>query len=325
MECEDVSRVAVIAAGTMGAGIAQCFAQGGFEVSLCDVEAPQLSAALDRIDSSLLRLVDHGLLTSEDAQATRARISTSTDLARAVSAAQCAIETVPEVLNLKRQVFRRLEEHMSADAILATNTSGLSISRIADGCKHPERIIGTQWWNPAELVPLVELIKGEHTSDATISVMHRIVQRLGKVPVIVKRDVPGFAGNRLQFALLREALNLVEAGIMSAEDVDRTVKFGVGLRYPCLGPFATADLGGLDVFLEISQYLFADLSSMTQPPGFFEDLVRQGRLGLKTGHGFFAYEGRERDDIVRARDECLLRQISLANDTEPLAWVPDEE
>jgi len=218
-----------------------------------------------------------------------------------------------------------LEEHMSADAVVATNTSGLAISRIADDCRHPERVVGTQWWNPAELVPLVELIKGERTSDATIRVMHAILRRLGKVPVIVKRDVPGFAGNRLQFALLREALNLVEAGIMSAEDVDRTVRYGVGLRYPCLGPFATADMGGLDVFLEISQYLFAELSCMSEPPGFFEDLVSKGKLGLKTGRGFFAYEGRERDRVVRARDECLLRQISLAHEMEPLDWLHDAE
>jgi 3-hydroxybutyryl-CoA dehydrogenase len=318
MECEGISRVAVIAAGTMGAGIAQCFAQGGLEVSLCDVEAPKIGAALERIDSSLLRFVNHGLLTLEGAQAARARIATSTDLAEAVNGAQCAIETVPEVLDLKQAVFSQLEEHMSEDAILATNTSGLSISRIAAGCKSPERVIGTQWWNPAELVPLVELIKGEHTSDATISVMHAVVQRLGKVPVIVRRDVPGFAGNRLQFALLREALNLVEAGIMSPEDVDRTVKFGVGLRYPCLGPFATADLGGLDVFLEISEYLFADLSTMTRPPDFFEDLVRRGSLGLKSGRGFFAYEDGKRDEVVRARDEYLLHQMGLANETEPL-------
>lgn len=318
MESEGISRVAVIAAGTMGAGIAQCFAQGGFEVSLCDIETPKINAALGRIESSLMRFVDHGLLMLEGAQAARARITPSTNLAEAVSGAQCAIETVPEMLDLKRDIFCQLEEHMSEDAILATNTSGLPVSRIADACKNPERVIGTQWWNPAELVPLVELIKGEHTSDDTVSAMHALIERLGKVPVIVQRDVPGFAGNRLQFALLREALNLVEAGIMTPEDVDRTVRFGVGLRYPCLGPFATADLGGLDVFLEISEYLFADLSTMTRPPDFFEELVRQGSLGLKAGRGFFAYEDGRRDEVVRARDEYLLRQMRLTSDAKPL-------
>ncbi len=167
------------------------------------------------------------------------------------------------------------------------------------------------WANPAEIVPLVEVIRGEETADSTVDVIYRMAETLEKVPVVVNKDIPGFASNRLQFAVLREALHLVEAGVVSARDVDRTLKCGVGFRYPWLGPLETADLGGLDVFHSVAQYLFKDLSTMSAPPEFFDQLVGEGKLGIKTGQGFYDYREASREEILRKRDLYFIRQLKL--------------
>ncbi|MFN2225020.1 MAG: 3-hydroxyacyl-CoA dehydrogenase family protein, partial [Anaerolineae bacterium] len=244
MRFEDVQRMAMIGAGTMGAGMGMCYAQAGYEVALYDVQAAQLPMALERIANSQAVLVAEGLLPAEEAEAARGRITTTTDLAEALDGVQFVLEAAPERLDLKQRLFREMEGLCPADTILATNTSGLSITAIASACQHPERVGGQHWANPAEIVPLVEVIRGERTSDETLDVIYRVTEKLGKVPVLVQKDVPGFASNRLQFAVLREALHLVAEGIVSAEDVDRTLKNGVGFRYPWLGPLETADLGG---------------------------------------------------------------------------------
>jgi 3-hydroxybutyryl-CoA dehydrogenase len=212
---------------------------------------------------------------------------------------------------LKKDLFQRMETVVSPDVILATNTSGLSITEIAAVCEHPERVGGMHWANPPEIVPLVEVIRGEKTADETVDVIYRVTEKLGKVPVIVNKDVPGFASNRLQFALLREALHLVEAGIVSPRDVDRTLKNGVGFRYPWLGPLETADLGGLDVFHSVAQYLLPELSNKTSTPDFFDELVEDGKLGIKTGQGFYNYEAVSREETLRQRDLYFMRQLKL--------------
>lgn len=311
MRFEDVQHVAMIGAGTMGAGMGMCYAQAGYDVALYDVGSGQLAAALERIGNSQAVFVAEGVISAEEAEAARARISSTTDLAEALDGVQFVLEAAPERLALKQRLFREMEGLCPADTILATNTSGLSITAIATACRFPERVGGQHWANPAEIVPLVEVIRGEQTSDETLDVIYRVTERLGKVPVMVQKDVPGFASNRLQFAVLREALHLVAEGIVSAEDVDRTLKNGVGFRYPWLGPLETADLGGLDTFHSVAQYLLPALSTMQTTPEFFDRLIEQGRLGIKTGEGFYRYDPEDRDEILRRRDLYFIRQLKL--------------
>jgi 3-hydroxybutyryl-CoA dehydrogenase len=308
---EDVARTTMIGAGTMGAGMGMCFAQAGYAVTLYDVNPGQLEWALARIKNSQAVFVQEGLISEGEAEAARKRIAVSTRVEEALNDVQYVLEAAPENLDLKQELFRTMEDLCSGDTILATNTSGLSITAIASVCKHPERVGGMHWANPAEIVPLVEVIRGEKTSDNTVDVIYRVTEKLGKVPVVVKKDVPGFASNRLQFAVLREALHLVEAGIVSAEDVDRTLKCGVGFRYPWLGPLETADLGGLDIFHSVAQYLLPALSTMQTTPEFFDQLIDEGKLGIKTGEGFYRYQADDRDEILRKRDLYFIRQWKL--------------
>jgi len=301
----------MIGAGTMGAGMGLCFAQAGYEVVLYDVKDEQLEWARERISNSQKVLVAEELVTIEDAQAAWDRIAATTDLAQALDGVEYVLEAAPESLELKQDLFQEMETLCPPDTILATNTSGLSITEIASVCRHPERVGGMHWANPAEIVPLVEVIRGAETSDNTIDVIYRVTEKLGKVPVRVNKDVPGFASNRLQFAVLREALYLVQEGIVSPEDVDRTLKNGVGFRYPWLGPLETADLGGLDTFHSVAQYLLPALSTMQSTPDFFDELVEEGKLGIKTGEGFYDYQSISRDEVLRKRDLYFIRQLKL--------------
>jgi 3-hydroxybutyryl-CoA dehydrogenase len=311
MKFKDVSNVAMIGSGTMGTGMSWCFAQSGYDVKLYDVSPQQLERACARLESIQELFVEEGLISAEAGRAARKRITTVTRLEESLDGVQYVLEAVPERLSLKQELFVQFERCTPDDAILATNTSGLRITDIAAVCRHPERVGGMHWANPAEIVPLVEVIRGERTSDNTVDVIYRVTEKLGKVPVVVNRDIPGFVSNRLQYAVFREALHLVETGVVSAEDVDRTLKCGVGFRYPWLGPLETADLGGLDVFHGISQYLFKELSNMTLPPKFFDDVVREGRLGIKTGQGFYDYQSVSRDEVLRKRDLYFIRQLKL--------------
>ncbi len=311
MKFEEVERMAMVGAGTMGAGMAMCYAQAGYEVSLYSQSPEGLDRALSRIEKSQAVFVEEGLVSAEEAEAAQGRISTTTRLEEALAGVQFVLESVPEDLDLKQTLFREMESFCAADTILTTNTSGLSITAIASACQHPERVGGQHWANPAEIVPLVEVIRGEQTSDNTVDIIYRVTEKLGKMPVRVQKDVPGFASNRLQYAVLREALYLVEAGVLTPEDVDRTLKNGVGFRYPWLGPLETVDLGGLDVFYTISDYLFKELSTMQAPPEFFGQLAAEGKYGIKTGEGFYRYEPDARDEILRKRDLYFIRQLKL--------------
>lgn len=311
MQFEDVQRMAMLGAGTMGAGMAMCFAQAGYQVALYSRTSKSLEHALGRIDGSQAVFVQEDLISRQEAMDARRRISTTTLLDEALEGVQYALESVPENLELKQALFREMEDLCPVDTILATNTSGLSITAIASACQHPERVVGQHWANPPEIVPLVEVIRGEQTSDMTMDLVYQITKKLGKEPVRVQKDIPGFASNRLQYAILREALHLVEAGVLSPEDVDRTLKNGVGFRYPWLGPLETVDLGGLDVFHTIAQYLFKELSTMQTSPDFFDQLAADGKYGIKTGEGFYQYGPDARDEILRKRDLYFIRQLKL--------------
>ncbi len=316
MKPQDVRRVAVIGSGTMGAGIGLCFAHGGREVILYDPNPEQIDRALTRLAQSQALLIQEGVISAPEAEAARGRVERSIDLTQSVAEADFIIEAAPEVLDLKAQLFKEMAEASAAEAILTTNTSGLSVTAIAAACRHPERVAGMHWFNPAELTPLVEVIRGERTSDQTMDLICEVAKELGKVPVKIQKELSGFASNRLQMALLREALALVAAGVMTVEDVDEALKNGIGFRHAWLGPFETADLGGLDVFHRVSEYLFKDLATDVGPPAFFSRLVEEGKLGLKTGQGFHTYDPHARAEIIRRRDLFFIRQMKLLKEME---------
>jgi 3-hydroxybutyryl-CoA dehydrogenase len=304
-----IRRVAMIGAGTMGAGIGLCFARAGYEVTLFSKTHAGLERAARHVRRSLDLFVREGGLSAEMAGAAERRIRTTTRLKTALDGAQFVVESAPEQLTLKQTLFRKVEALCATDTILATNTSGLSITAVASACARPRRVVGWHWANPAEFVPLVEVTPGQKTSPATVNVTYQLSEKLGKLPVLIRKEIPGFASNRLQFAVLREALHLVAEGVVSAQDVDRVLKGGVGFRYPWLGPLETSDLGGLDVFHAIASYLFKELSAAAAPPQFFSALVREGKLGIKAGAGFYEYAEGDRERILNERDQFFVRQL----------------
>lgn len=315
MTSEEIRQAAVIGAGTMGAGMGLCLALAGREVRLYDIAPAQLDSGLQRIDKALKLFVAEGLTSEEQAGEARNRITTTTQLAEALAGVQFVLEAVPEVLDLKQELFPQIESLVDEETILASNTSGLSITAIASVCRRPERVCGMHWFNPPEIVPLVEVTRGEKTTAQTAELVYKLTEKMGKAPVMVKKEAAGFIGNRMQLALIREALNILAEGVASPEDVDRAVKCSIGFRWSWQGPLETLDLAGLDVGRQVARYLFKDLSNMTEPPEFFERLVDSGRLGVKSGHGFYDYEPDAAEEVVRRRDLYLVRQWRLIQET----------
>jgi 3-hydroxybutyryl-CoA dehydrogenase len=306
MVADSTRTVAVIGAGTMGAGIAGLFARAGCAVRLVDRTPELLARGMAALQSAHESLVIAGRQSRTEAGAAEARIRTMVGLEEGVDGIDLLVEAAPEDLALKQDLFARAERAAPADALFASNTSGLSITRIADALQRPEAFAGMHFWNPPHVVPLVEVVRGERTSDGTVETLAALARRLGKRPVVVNRDVPGFVGNRLQFAVFREALSLLENGIATAEDIDIAMTAGPGLRYGLLGPLRTADLGGLDVFYAISRYLFPELDSARGPSEDFHRLVKSGALGAKSGRGFYDYPGTDAATMAAGRDRVLL-------------------
>lgn len=304
-----IERVVVIGTGTMGHGIAEVCALGGLETVLCGRTDASVEQGLERARQAGARLEALGLLEPGRAEAAQKRLSGTTDLDSAAQNTNLVIESIPEHLGLKQRCFKRLDRSAPADAILTTNTSGLSITAIASATARPERVVGMHWWNPPHLMPLVEVISGEQTDEQVAVEITALARQLGKLPVRVRKDAPGFIGNRLQFALLREAAYIVEQGIASPEDVDRAMRASLGLRYAALGPFETADFTGLDVVRSVMDYLLPDLSRAEAAPAPVARLAEAGCLGVKSGAGFYDYTGRTREELVAARDAKLAKLL----------------
>lgn len=285
-------RITVVGAGLMGHGIAQVFAVAGHDVVLYDAQVPALEGAKARITANLKDL-------GEDARALD-RIETVLDLAAAVRDADYVVEAVSENLELKHKLFGEIERLVRPDTILASNTSVIPITSIMKGLRDRERALGTHWWNPPFLVPLVEVIATEWSSQAVIDFTMKLHAEAGKTPALVKKDVPGFIGNRLQHALWREAISLVENGICDAETVDAVVKNSFGLRLAVLGPLENADMVGTDLTLAIHRNVLSAIDSRPGPSPYLEQLVESGKLGFKSGEGFKTWSAKEQADI-RAR------------------------
>jgi 3-hydroxybutyryl-CoA dehydrogenase len=306
MDAMRAGTVAVIGAGTMGAGIAGLFARSGWEVRLVDRTAELRERGMAALRAAQATLLSCGRLSPGEASAAEARVRLLGSPEEAADGAGLLVEAAPEDLALKREIFTRLDRAAPAGALFASNTSGLSITRIGEALRQPERLAGMHFWNPPHVVPLVEVVRGERTSEGTAQGLLAVARALGKRPILVRRDVPGFVGNRLQFAVFREALSLLEQGVATAEDIDTAMSAGPGLRYGFMGPLRTADLGGLDVFHAISRYLFPDLSAARGPGDALERLVGEGAVGAKAGRGFYEYPGGETARIAARRDRVLL-------------------
>jgi len=290
-----VRRAAVIGTGTMGPGIGAVLARAGIETALYDVSAEALERAkggaelaagvLERLDAAQ---EDGGSLRFEG------------DLAAALEGVDLVIEAVPEKLELKHEVFRQFEQSVAPDAILASNTSGIPITNVATVCEHPERVVGMHWSNPPHLIPMIEVIPGEQTSQATVDAASELVRRVGYHPVLEK-EVPGFVENRILYAILRECLDLVDRGIISPEGLDLNVRWGIGYKLAVIGPMELLDMAGLDIYNAVGSYLNKDLSTSGEVSSTIREKIEQGRLGMKTGGGIYDYTPEQIEELRAKR------------------------
>ncbi len=305
-----IDRVAIVGAGVMGRGIAQVAASSGFDVVMFDIERRILEGALEEIKRSLWRMVERGRLQEEEASRIQGRISTSLSLPRAVEGASLILEAVPESLELKCRVFREASGSAPPNAILATNTSSLSITRISEAVSRPERFIGMHFFNPPTVMRLVEVIPGAHTSPDTVEAVRITAERMGKTPVVVKRDSPGFIVNRVLVTYLNEAAGLLEEGY-TKEQVDAGMQFGA--RMP-LGPFMLIDLIGVDIVYNILKVFEENLGPRYRPAPPIERLFREGKLGRKTLEGFYSYREPPRvsEEEGRGFDTKLLLRVLVS-------------
>jgi 3-hydroxybutyryl-CoA dehydrogenase len=279
-----IKKVAVLGAGTMGHGISQVCAAEGCSVVLYDIDEAAVRRGMDRIEGNLAKGVSLGKVAPEQKTATFERLSASTSITEAVEGADLVVEAAPEVMELKKEIFAEVDAAAPSRAVLATNTSSLSIAEIARATSNPSRVLGLHFFNPVHIMKLVEVVWGPATSDEVREAAVAFVRRLGKEPVVVK-DVPGFASSRLGIVLGMEAIRMVEEGVASAEDIDRAME--LGYRHP-MGPLKLTDLVGLDVRLGIADYLCEALGSEAfRPPALLRRMVDEGKLGKKSGQGFY--------------------------------------
>ena len=296
-------KIGVIGGGLMGHGIAYLLAAAGHEVGVFETQAETRASMPRRLQAIIDLLGDDPALLK--------RIASHDKLAPAMEGASFVFEAAPEKLPLKRRIFAELESAVAPETILASNSSAIPSTEIGRDLKHRERVIGTHFWNPPHLVPLVEVIQNEKTSDAVVRATMDLLRDAGKVPVHVRRDVPGFVGNRLQHAMKREAFALVAAGVCDAETIDTVVKEGFGARTAVLGPMEQSDLVGLDLALDIADVLYAHLDRTAAAPSMLREKVKAGKLGMKTGEGLRKWTP-ESAEAVRARLSRFLAEQARA-------------
>jgi 3-hydroxyacyl-CoA dehydrogenase len=296
-----VKKVAVVGTGTMGPGMGAVLERAGVDVMLYDVSEEQLEKARPGVElarSVLDRLGGDG--------ASGAELRFESDLAAALDGVDMVVEAVPEKLELKQQVFADFEEHVAPDTILASNTSGIPITKIAEHLQHPERVIGTHWSNPPHLIPMIEIIPGKRTSADVTTATQELVRQIGYYPCTLKKEVPGFVENRVLYAIMRECLALVDEGVVDAEELDLNVKWGIGYKLAVVPPMALLDMAGLDIYNAVASYLNQDLSDEKGVSSTITDRVDQGKLGIKTGGGLFDYDADRAAQLQKERAAALV-------------------
>lgn len=310
-------KIAIIGAGLMGRGLAHMFALAGHQVNIYDAFTEALSAAKKNICVDLKLAVEAGLIGDDQAEEAKARITPQVDLKEAAEGVRLIIECVPEKMELKQSIFKELDAVCPKSVILASNTSVMSITEIASTSDHKSRIVGTHFWNPPHLIPLVEVVQTQDTDPAVVEKTMAILAGAGKKPIHVKKDVPGFVANRMQHALWREAFHILDEGIADAETIDEAVRFSFGLRLPQLGPMENADLIGLDLTLDIHNYILKYLADNKEPSIFLKEAVREGLLGFKSnGQGFQSWSNKDmkasRDNLSKYLLEAAVRRKKAA-------------
>ncbi len=280
-----IRQIAVIGAGTMGRGIAYLAAVAGYDTVIHDADTDALDAARASVESSLKKQTEKGKITAAGAAAALDRLQTAADLEPAVRQADLIIEAVPEIPDLKKNIFGQADLFCDEETILASNTSSISISDLSGAVERRDRFVGMHFFNPPHAMKLIEIVRGERTSDDTVAQVRAVAETMGKTPIVV-RDWPGFATSRLGIALGMEAIRMLEEGVASAEDIDRAME--LGYNHP-MGPLRLTDLVGLDVRLGIAEYLAAALGPRFEPPQLLREMVRDGKLGKKSGRGFYEW------------------------------------
>ena len=309
-------KVAVLGAGTMGHCICACFAMGGHDVNLYDITQEFAENGLRSIRMDLDVIVKLEYITQEEEDEAISHITLKTDLKEATIDRDYVIEAVPENLELKLEVLRQIDSWCPPETIFASNTSSIKLVEMAEALS-PERIKRfaiNHWFNPAHIVPLIELSDYGNTDPEVAKEIYDMHVALGKKPVFVRKDVPGMLANRLQEAILREAFSLVENGVATAEDIDRTMQYGPGFRYPLAGPIRIVDFGGSDIWCVEAENLLPDMDDSKVPNPLFQERLDTGTLGLKTGQGFFDYRDQDADELRKQFNEDMIRQLKLTKE-----------
>jgi 5-formyl-3-hydroxy-2-methylpyridine 4-carboxylate dehydrogenase len=306
ISADQIKTVAVVGAGTMGPGIAATFAAHGFETRLSEIKGEALAKAKVTTETIYDVLTGAGFMTAEQAAAGRSNLIFLLSPEEAITGADFVIESIPEKLEIKQSFFQQAEGWVGEEVVLASNTSGIPITRLAEVCQVPERVIGTHWSNPPHIIPVVEVIRGEKTSDSTAQTAWDLYEKIGMIPAEVKRDVAGFVENRVLYAIMREALHLVEEGIASPDAVDTIVKWGIGYKLAVIPPLQLLDVAGLDIYNSVASYLNADLSTNPGVSSAITERVEKGDLGIKTGRGLFEYQADEIPGLMQQRMKLLL-------------------
>lgn len=314
MQLSDIKNVSIIGAGTMGHGFALIYALGGYNVTLNDRNDTILSNAMRRIGDDLRTMADGKLVPPDEVAGTIARITPTASLKEAVKNADFVTEAITEDTTTKKKLFTELDNICPPHAILASNTSSLVLEDYTGQIKRRDKAVITHWVNPPHLVPVVEVLGNAATSEETVQLAMALLKKIKKVPVRLNKAVPGFVINRLQYALLREIWSLWQQGVASAEDLDTIMKGSLGFRWAAIGPIQTSDLGGLDVFYAVSKNLFPVISDAHEAPPELKKLVDEGKLGLKSGEGFFKYSvsaTKGQDEVVKTRDQKHMQLLKI--------------
>lgn len=319
MNIQGIKKVTVIGAGIMGEGIIQNFAQAGLQVNAVARNEQTLKKCMAQVEANLKLFAEFGLLKETPSQVVaRIKPVLAQELRRATEGCDLILETIPEVLESKRQVFTELSE-ICPDIILASNTSSFTISVIAEGMHNPERFVGIHYFNPAHIIPAVEIHRGKQTTDEVVDIAKALMVKVGKKPVLVQKEIPGFIVNRITGAMEREIDYLLDEGIVSPEDLDIALRGSFGFRLACFGPMEAEDLIGLDTAARVSGRVFKVLSNRTEPSPQLLAKVERGELGIKSGKGWYDYTSKTREQVYDEINRKLLQQLVLYNAREGLS------
>jgi 3-hydroxybutyryl-CoA dehydrogenase len=311
MKLEEIKTILVIGAGTMGEGIVQNFAQAGYDVRVVARKQETLDLCIKIVANNLKTFQEHGLIKeSPKTIMTRVKAILNENFAEAVKGVDYVVETIPENLAAKKETFLKLDD-LPKDVIVASNTGSFPLDTLTEGLKSPQRFVGAHYFNPAHIIPLVEIHRGSKTTEETVDLTRKLLEKIGKKTVLVRKVVPGFIINRLTGAMEREIDYLLDEGIVTPEELDVAVKSSIGFRLSCMGPQQQEDMIGLDIAAVVGSRIFKVLSTRTDPSPALLAKVNKGELGIKSGKGWYDYSGKSREEVLEGINQTLLQQLKL--------------